>query len=99
MPVSLDAARREVRARRRPDGPELLREPSGHPAVGPYKEALVHDGIPAASFAVRDVGAEDERLRALGGRFAQDPLEMGPVTTAVPDDTCGNLIRIAHRRA
>ncbi|AKG46752.1 VOC family protein [Streptomyces xiamenensis] len=82
-----------------PDGPELLLEPSGHPAVGPYKEALVQDGIPAASFAVQDVGAEYERLRALGVRFTQDPLEMGPVTTAVLDDTCGNLIQIVHRRA
>ncbi len=42
-----------------------------------------------------DVHAEAERLRALGVRFTQEPLEMGPVTTAVLDDTCGNLIQIA----
>ena len=34
-----------------PEGTELLLEPDGHPAVGPYKQALVEDGIPAASFA------------------------------------------------
>ncbi len=79
-----------------PDGPQLLLEPDGHPAVRPFKEALVADGIPYASFAVDDVDAEFERLRALGVRFTQPPTAMGPSTTAVFDDTCGNLIQIAH---
>lgn len=78
-----------------PDGVELLLEPAGHPAVKPYRDALVQDGIPLAQFAVDDVRAEFERLTALGVRFTQEPLEMGPVTTAVFDDTCGNLIQIA----
>ncbi|MGW2512518.1 VOC family protein [Streptomyces scopuliridis] len=81
-----------------PDGTQLLLEPDGHPAVKPYKEALVKDGIPAASFAVDDVQAEFSRLRELGVHFTQEPLEMGPVTTAVLDDTCGNLIQIAHSK-
>jgi catechol 2,3-dioxygenase-like lactoylglutathione lyase family enzyme len=78
-----------------PDGTELLLEPDGHPAVGPFKRALVEDGIPYASFGVANVRAEFERLRTLGVRFVQEPAEMGPVTTAVFDDTCGNLIQIA----
>ncbi|WP_274563524.1 VOC family protein [Streptomyces spiramyceticus] len=81
-----------------PDGTELLLEPSGHPAVKPYKTALVQDGIPATSFAVDDVHAEFNRLRELGVHFTQEPLEMGPVTTAVLDDTCGNLIQIVHSK-
>ncbi|MEV0972213.1 VOC family protein [Microtetraspora glauca] len=80
------------------DGTELLLEPDGHPAVKPYKDALVNDGIPAASFAVEDVAAEFDRLRELGVRFTQEPLEMGQVTTAVLDDTCGNLIQIVHSK-
>ena len=52
-------------------------------------------GIPLAQFAVDDVRAEYERLSGLGVRFTQEPLDMGPVTTAVFDDTCGNLIQIA----
>lgn len=80
-----------------PNGTELLLEPSEHPAVRPYKDALVADGIPATSFAVDDVAKEYERLTALGVRFTQQPLDMGPVTTAVLDDTCGNLIQIAAR--
>ena len=78
-----------------PDGVELLLEPSGHPAAGPFKEALVADGIPFTSFGVEDVQAEYERLLALGVVFTQPPTQMGPVTTAVLDDTCGNLIQIA----
>ena len=78
------------------DGTELLLEPSDHPAVKPYKDALVGDGIPAASFAVDDVPAEFDRLRAKGVRFTQEPTEMGNVTTAVFDDTSGNLIQIVQ---
>ena len=78
-----------------PDGTELVLEPGAHPAVPPYKAALVADGIPFTSFAVADVQAEYERLRGLGVRFVQAPVSMGPVTTAVFDDTCGNLIQIA----
>jgi catechol 2,3-dioxygenase-like lactoylglutathione lyase family enzyme len=78
-----------------PEGPELLLEPDSHPAAKPFKAALVADGIPATSFAVQDVQAEFERLRDLGVRFTQEPADMGAVTTAVFDDTCGNLIQIA----
>ena len=78
-----------------PEGTELLLEPGEHPAVRPFKEALVADGIPYTSFAVADVQAEYDRLVARGVRFTQPPTEMGPVTTAVFDDTCGNLIQIA----
>ncbi|MFI1677459.1 MULTISPECIES: VOC family protein [unclassified Streptomyces] len=79
-----------------PEGTELLLEPDGHPAVKPYKAALVEDGIPAAAFAVDDVAAEFERLRGLGVYFTQEPLRMDDVTVAVLDDTCGNLIQIMH---
>jgi catechol 2,3-dioxygenase-like lactoylglutathione lyase family enzyme len=78
-----------------PDGVELLLEPDAHPAAKPYKAALVEDGIPFTSFAVADCRAEHERLRGLGVVFTQEPADMGPVTTAVFDDTCGNLIQIA----
>ncbi len=88
------------------DGVELALEPDEHPAAKPFKAALVEDGIPSASFGVEDgipsasFGVEDvqseyERLRGLGVRFTQEPTVMGPVTTAVLDDTCGNLIQLA----
>lgn len=77
-----------------PDGVELLLEPAGHPAAGPFRQALVEDGIPFTTFAVDDVHAEYARLQALGVSFTQAPVAMQGVTTAVLDDTCGNLIQI-----
>jgi catechol 2,3-dioxygenase-like lactoylglutathione lyase family enzyme len=82
-----------------PDGVELLLEPDGHPAARPFKDALVADGIPFTQFAVDDVYAEVERLKGLGVQFTQDAIDMGPVVTAVLDDTCGNLIQIVHMAA
>jgi catechol 2,3-dioxygenase-like lactoylglutathione lyase family enzyme len=78
-----------------PDGVELLLEPEGHPAARPFKEALVADGIPFTSFAVDDVRRAHAELAGKGVTFVQPPTEMGPVTTAVLDDTCGNLIQLA----
>ena len=79
-----------------PDGTELALEPDDHHEARRFKAALVEDGIPYTSFAVDDVNAEHDRLVALGVRFTQAPTNMGPVTTAVLDDTCGNLIQIAE---
>ncbi|HKI94386.1 MAG TPA: VOC family protein [Gemmatimonadales bacterium] len=82
-----------------PDGVELVLEPDEHPAAAPFKDALVADGIPFTSFMADDVHAEHARLTALGVRFTQPPVEMGPVTIAVLDDTCGNLIQILQKQS
>ena len=81
-----------------PEGTELVLEPDAHPAVRPFKQALVEDGIPRTSFAVDDVEAEHERLVASGVQFVQPPTDLGAVTTAVFDDSCGNLIQIAEEK-
>lgn len=79
-----------------PNGVELLLEPNGNDVARTYQRGLKTQGIPAASFAVDDVETEYERLVGLGVTFTQPPTAMGPVTTAVLDDTCGNLIQIAQ---
>lgn len=79
-----------------PDGIEVLLEPSEHPAVGPFREALVADGIPWASFGVDDLAAEYERLTGLGVTFTQPPMDVGQVIIATLDDTVGNLIQLAQ---
>ena len=81
-----------------PDGPELLLEPAGHPAVKPYRDALVEDGIPLVQFAVDDVEAEHRRLTEKGVVFTQPPTDAGPVMVAVLDDTCGNLVQIVSEK-
>jgi catechol 2,3-dioxygenase-like lactoylglutathione lyase family enzyme len=82
-----------------PDGTELLLEPSGHPAVKPFKAALVEDGIPITSFQVDDIDAEYDRLRSLGVSFTREPMDAGPVRMVVLDDTCGNLIQLVQMKA
>ena len=81
-----------------PEGTELVLEPAGLPAVIPYRQALVEDGIPFTAFTVDDVGAEHDRLAAKGVRFVQAPTDLGTVVTAVFDDTCGNLIQIMQEK-
>ncbi|MDE2645409.1 MAG: VOC family protein [Bacteroidota bacterium] len=81
------------------EGTELLLEPAEHPAVDPFRKALMEDGIPYTSFAVNDVEAEHERLVAKGVRFMQPPTDLGNVIIAVFDDTCGNLIQIMEEKA
>ena len=80
----------------RPDGTQLSLEPKAHPAVPPFTDALIADGIPFCTLGVEDIAAEHERLVGLGVTFTQPPTPMGPVTVAVLDDTCGNLLQIAQ---
>lgn len=81
-----------------PDGAELLLEPAGHPAVGPYRDALVSDGIPLAQLTVDDVQEEVQRLTDRGVTFTQQPMDIGDHWVAVFDDTCGNLIQIVSAK-
>ncbi|MCY4039232.1 MAG: VOC family protein [Hyphomicrobiales bacterium] len=80
-----------------PEGTEVLLEPSSHPAVKPYKDALVSDGIPAHSFQVNNLDAERKRLGDRGVNFVQEPMNAEAVRMAVFEDTCGNLIQLIER--
>jgi predicted enzyme related to lactoylglutathione lyase len=82
-----------------PEGPELLLEPSSHPAVKPYRDALVEDGIPLAQFAVDNLEAEHARLSGEGVVFTQPPTDIGAAVVAVFDDTCGNLIQLVEEKS
>ncbi|MFL5515989.1 MAG: VOC family protein [Gemmatimonadales bacterium] len=77
-----------------PDDIELLLEPNDNPAARTFQEAIHGQGIPATAFAVEDIQAEYERMTKLGVVFRQAPTQTGPVTTALFDDTCGNLIQL-----
>jgi len=73
---------------------ELLLEPNGHPAAKTFQKAMFDDGIPATSFASDDIQKEHERLTERGVVFRTKPTQAGPVTVAVFEDTCGNLIQL-----
>jgi predicted enzyme related to lactoylglutathione lyase len=79
-----------------PDDVELLLEPMGFPPARTYQKALFEAGIPLTLFAVDDIQKEYERMKKLGVVFKTAPTQMGPVTIAVFEDTCGNLIQMAQ---
>ena len=85
------------------DGVELLLEPDFNPALNGaeknFKKTLFEKGIPWTSFGVTDIQKEYDRLVSVGVDFKTKPTKMGPVTIAVFDDTCGNLIQIAQKDA
>jgi predicted enzyme related to lactoylglutathione lyase len=80
-----------------PDGTELLLEPSDNPATKTFKKALFEQGIPLTSFAVDDIQREYKRMKKLGVVFTMEPARTGPVSVAMFDDTCGNLIQLAQK--
>lgn len=80
-----------------PEGVELLLEPNSNPAARTFQAALVAQGIPLTMFAVDDIGKEHDRLSRLGVVFRTPPTKAGPVTIAVLEDTCGNLIQLMQK--
>jgi predicted enzyme related to lactoylglutathione lyase len=79
-----------------PDGTELLLEPNDNPAPKISQAAFFQQGIPATAFAVSDLQHEYERLKRQGVVWTQEPTQMGPVTIAIFDDTCGNFIQLVQ---
>jgi catechol 2,3-dioxygenase-like lactoylglutathione lyase family enzyme len=75
---------------------ELLLEPGDNPIAQEYTTALHEAGLPAIVLSVPDLRAEHERLAGLGVTFTQDPMEQGPVVTAILDDTVGNLLQLVQ---
>jgi catechol 2,3-dioxygenase-like lactoylglutathione lyase family enzyme len=85
-----------VRSPDGPDGVELLLEPMGFAPARMYQKALYEAGIPATAFITKDIADEVQRLKARGVQFRSEPVGMGPVTEAVFEDTCGNLINLVQ---
>jgi predicted enzyme related to lactoylglutathione lyase len=77
-----------------PDDIELVLEPTGFPAARTYQKAIFEAGIPLTAFAVDDIQKEYESLESRGVVFTMKPTQTGPVTIAILDDTCGNLIQL-----
>lgn len=76
------------------DGTALLLEPNDNPIASTYQEAVFSQGLPLIVFGVDDVQAEYARLTDLGVVFRGEPTTEDWGTSAVFEDTCGNLIQI-----
>jgi len=82
-----------------PDGPagvELVLEPMGFPPAQAYQKALFDAGIPTTAFVTSDIRSDFERLGAIGVVFHGEPVDMGPITGVIFEDTCGNLIQLVQ---
>lgn len=99
-PLDVDGARKRMTlvSALDKDGPELVLEPMHAALKGAEKEwqkARYKHSIPAAAFEVEDIKKEFKRLSKLGVLFTQEPMRAGaPITWALLDDTCGNLIQL-----
>jgi len=80
-------------------GAELVLEPPGFPPALAYQKARFDAGIPAAAFITFDIAAEYRRLANKGVRFRGKPQNLGPITTVLFEDGCGNLINLVQPTA
>lgn len=78
------------------EGAELVLEPIGFEPARTYQRALFEAGIPATAFTTADMAAEYARLKARGVVFRGEPVTMGPITTVIFEDGCGNLLNLVQ---
>ena len=78
------------------EGVELVLEPMGFPSAQTFQKALFAAGIPATAFFTSDIASEFSRLKSLGVVFRGEPKSMGPITSVIFEDTCGNLINLVQ---
>ena len=77
-------------------GVELVLEPMGFPPARVYQKAMFDAGVPAIALITQDIAADYQRLQARGVQFRGEPKSTGPITAAVFEDTCGNLINLVQ---
>lgn len=75
-------------------GTSLLLEPNQNPIALQYQKGIYDSNLPVIVFGSDDVKSEYKRLKELGVKFVQEPVTNEWGTTAIFDDTCGNLIQI-----
>jgi len=78
------------------NGVELTLEPNENPLASTFQKGLFNSGIPATAFGVDDIQKEYERMKNLGVVFKTKPTQTGPITIAMFEDTCGNLIQLVQ---
>jgi predicted enzyme related to lactoylglutathione lyase len=78
------------------DGVELLLEATAFPPSQAYQLARFEAGIPATAFMTADIQSEYIRLKKRGVGFRSEPQHMGPISSALFEDTCGNLINLVQ---
>ena len=78
------------------EGVELVLEPMGFEPARAYQKAMLDAGIPAIALVTRDIQADYARLKEKGVVFREAPRNLGLITAAVFEDTCGNLVNLVQ---
>ena len=78
------------------DGVELSLESTAFPPSRTYQEARYEAGMPATAFVTKDIQREYARLKERGVVFRSEPQNMGPISSALFEDTCGNWINLVQ---
>lgn len=78
------------------DGAELVLESMDFSPAQTFQKALFDAGIPAIAFITHNIAAEFGRLKERGVKFRGEPASMGPITSVLFEDTCGNLINLVQ---
>ena len=75
---------------------EMVLEPLGFSTARVYQKALFDAGIPLTALFTSDIQKDYRQLKARGVIFRSEPLKMGPITSVLFEDTCGNLINLVQ---
>ena len=78
------------------EGVELVLEPMGFAPARTYQKAMYDAGVTAIALITQDIAADVARLKARGVIFRSEPTNMGPIISAVFEDTCGNLVNLVQ---
>ena len=78
------------------NGAELMLEKMEFPPALVYQKARFDAGIPAVAFMTNNIEAEYQQLEKRGVQFLGKPKSMGPIVSAVFEDTCGNLVNLVQ---
>jgi hypothetical protein len=78
------------------EGVELVLEPMAFSPAREYQKAMFDAGIPALALITKDIQADHARLKNLGVVFRGEPHNMGLITAALFEDSCGNLINLVQ---
>ena len=81
------------------EGVELVLEPLNFEPARIYQKALFEAGIPAIALITTNIHAEVAHLKSKHVQFRGEPKEMGPITSVLFEDTCGNLINLVQPAA
>jgi predicted enzyme related to lactoylglutathione lyase len=80
------------------EGGQVVLEALDFPPLAAYQRARYEAGIPILSLNTGDMQADFKRLTAKGVVFQGEPQDLGPIVSAVFDDTCGNLIHLVQAK-